>query len=317
MEILIPGALPPATIAPELLSYVEKSCPALIECFKSRPARILRLRPDDTGCTPLEALELLRRGYLHDASGHTAGPPALTLGAGLGPLRAGVTQPGEAVWIADLSSVAVGTTGASLVHPDALHITPEEADQLFEAVSDLWEGSPISALPLSPARWRIWLNGQPELTSMSPHAMTGMAMADWWPQHASVRQWRKLLNEIQMAWHDHPVNLARVERGAPPINSLWLYGGARGWTPPSTTQLPLLYAGLTESHQSGDWARWIEALPALSTFIETTLNAGPHTTITLLGSEHGIELPPHTRAWWRRLLPARTQNWKTWWNLPN
>ena len=310
MEILIPGALPPATIAPELLSYVEKSCPALVECFISRRARILPLLPDDTGCTPLEALELLRRGYRADA-------PALTLGAGLGPLRAGVTLPHETVWIADLSSVTVGTTGAALVHPEALQITAQEADLLFEAVCGLWEGGPISALPLSPTRWRIWLNGQPELTSMSPQAMTGMAMADWWPQHESVRQWRKLLNEIQMAWHDHPVNQARVERGAPPINSLWLYGGARGWKSPDGTVMPQHYTGLSESYTSSDWARWIEALPALSTHIATTLRTAPQTTLTLLGQAHGIELSPLMRPWWRQLLPATKQNWKTWWNLPN
>ena len=314
MEILIPGALPPVTVAAELIRYVETDCPALVEHFKSRQARILRLHPDEMGCTPLEAIGLMRRGYQQ--------VPGLTLGAGLGPQRAGVTQINETVWVADLSSVAVGTNGAALVHPDALQITQAEADALFEAVCGLWVGSAISALPLSPSRWRIWLSGMPVLSSMSPCAMTGMAMADWWPQHESLRQWRKLLNEIQMVWHDHPVNLARAERGAPPINSLWLYGGAQGWKSPANTELPMVYEALMSSYVEGDWARWIQTLPALSSYIASALNdqtknTATSTTLTLLGLEHGIELRPQARPWWRHILPARAQNWKTWWNLPN
>jgi hypothetical protein len=36
---------------------------------------------------------------------------------------------------------------------------------------------------------------------------------------------RNLLGEIEMALHDHPVNLARESNGKLPINSLWLWGG--------------------------------------------------------------------------------------------
>ncbi len=306
MEILIPGALPPATVAPELIQYVERSCPALIDRLKRIPAQIIRLAPDEIGCTPFEAVELLRKGYV--------APATANLGAGLGPLRAGVTQPNEKVWVAELSSVTVGTNGAALVDPRGLDIMQTEADDLFEAVCSLWVDSPISILPISPTRWRVWLSREPEINSISPSAMTGMAMADWWPQHESARSWRKLLNEIQMLWHEHPVNLARAERGAPPINSLWLYGGAHGWTVERNLPAPIIYEGLSRSHAQGDWANWIETLPALSAYLsEQPADA----RLTLVGPQHIIELRPVMPSWWRRLLPARPQHWKTWWNLPN
>jgi len=39
--------------------------------------------------------------------------------------------------------------------------------------------------------------------------------------------WRRVLNEIQMALHEHPVNLERESRGLPAFNSVWLWGGGR------------------------------------------------------------------------------------------
>ena len=42
------------------------------------------------------------------------------------------------------------------------------------------------------------------------------------PNGSDLKRWQKLLTELQMLLHAHPVNAARVQRGARPINSLWL-----------------------------------------------------------------------------------------------
>ena len=39
--------------------------------------------------------------------------------------------------------------------------------------------------------------------------------------------WYKLLNEMQMFMHQHPVNQQRLQRGLVPINSLWFWGAGR------------------------------------------------------------------------------------------
>ncbi len=305
MEILIPGALPPSAIAPELVQYIESACPLLIERFKASHAKVLSLSPDDTGCTPFEATELKRLGFEIQ--------PPYNLSAGLGPFRAGVQKSDEQVWIAELSSVAISAEGPSLIQPDSLQITQAESDALFDAVSELWAETGISALSLNQTYWRIWLPVTPVFNSMSPQAITGMALADWWPQHESLRGWRKLLNEIQMVWHEHPVNTDRTARGLPPINSLWLYGGAKGWKPSSSNQI-IVFEDLAISHQQSDWGTWINTLPALAAFVESQ----PHdATLTLLGQQHGIQLSSAPRAWWSRLLPAKKYNWKSWWNLQN
>ncbi len=52
---------------------------------------------------------------------------------------------------------------------------------------------------------------------------------------------RGILSEIEMALHEHEVNLRREEEGLPPVNSLWLWGG--GMAPERITQpQPPLFA---------------------------------------------------------------------------
>lgn len=44
------------------------------------------------------------------------------------------------------------------------------------------------------------------------------------PQGEDARRWRRLMNEIQVWLHAHPVNAERRRRGWPTLDSLWLWG---------------------------------------------------------------------------------------------
>jgi len=304
MHLLIPGALPLSNVAKDLLPQVEQHCPALVERLKTLVAAVQELAPEHTGCTPFEAIRLQQLGYT---------PPAgANLGTGLAALHAGVKNPSETVWLAELSAISVGREGATIAHPASFEITTDEADALFDAVSGLWADRAISALPLNNRQWRIWLDPSASTRSLTPAAMAEMRLSDWWPQEDSLREWRRLLNEIQMVWHDHPVNLARAERGEMPINSLWLFGGAQGWS--STQALSATYEGLHTPYLQGDWAAWIAALPALSEHLGTLER---NTSLTLTGQQRAVVLTPARKRWWHALLAPRPQLWNTWWNLPN
>ena len=304
MHLLIPGALPPSNVAKDLLPQVEEHCPTLVERLKTLVATAQELKPEHTGCTPFEAVKLQQLGYTP--------PEGANLGTGLASLHAGVRNPSETVWLAELSAITVGREGATIAHPASFEVTPDEADALFDAVSGLWADRAISALPLNARQWRIWLAPSANTRSLTPAAMAEMRLTDWWPQEESLREWRRLLNEIQMVWHDHPVNLARAERGDVPINSLWLYGGAHGWS--STQPLSATYEGLHTPYLQGDWAAWIAALPALSEHL-STLDRNTHLTLT--GQQRAVVLTPAPKRWWHALLAPRPQPWNTWWNLPN
>jgi hypothetical protein len=45
------------------------------------------------------------------------------------------------------------------------------------------------------------------------------------PQGRDAAGWHAIMNEVQMLLHNHPVNIAREQRGEPAINSLWFWGG--------------------------------------------------------------------------------------------
>jgi len=314
---LIPGALPPSSIAKDLIAQVEQHCPALVGRLKALVATVQELAPEHTGCTPLEAVRLQQLGYIPQAG--------TNLGAGLAALHAGVKNPSETVWLAELSAISVGREGATIAHPASFDVTTDEADALFDAVSGLWADRAISALPLSARQWRVWLEPNASTRSLTPAAMAELRLSDWWPQEDSLREWRRLLNEIQMVWHEHPVNLARAERGEVPINSLWLFGGAQGWSPTQVavqpTQTPagslasaLTYDGLHTPYLQGDWAAWIAALPALSAHLGAL---DPNTTLLLTGQQRCVILTPARKRWWHAFIAPRPQPWNTWWNLPN
>jgi len=64
---------------------------------------------------------------------------------------------------------------------------------------------------------------------------------DFLPAGGETAAHRNLLSEIEMALHEHEVNLAREASGQLPINSLWLWGG--GTTPEQITRAqPPLYS---------------------------------------------------------------------------
>jgi len=64
---------------------------------------------------------------------------------------------------------------------------------------------------------------------------------DFLPSGAGTAEHRNLLSEIEMALHEHEVNLNREANGHLPINSLWLWGG--GTAPEQKTRVqPALFS---------------------------------------------------------------------------
>lgn len=76
-----------------------------------------------------------------------------------------------------------------------------------------------------PERWCIALN-QPLDFEFTPLGdALGMDVADALPGHPEARFWRRILNEIQVALHNCPVNIKRRQSGRQEVNSVWFWGG--------------------------------------------------------------------------------------------
>ncbi len=74
-------------------------------------------------------------------------------------------------------------------------------------------------------RWYLGCDRRPEITSASPWSVAGEDIYASLPQGGSAREWHALLNEVQMLFHGHDVNLQRERQGRPVINSVWPWGG--------------------------------------------------------------------------------------------
>ncbi len=115
-----------------------------------------------------------------------------------------------------------------LTDPTDLNILPEEEEALrLSAIEVIRDFSPVNFYP-SIQRWVFPAGDLASLMTYSPSQALGRNIDAWMPKDTLVpgmaKSWRKFQNEIQMLWHDHPVNQARSLRGALPINSIWLYG---------------------------------------------------------------------------------------------
>lgn len=70
--------------------------------------------------------------------------------------------------------------------------------------------------------------------TMPALVINGQVPNDFLPAGEGASDYRGLRSEIEMALHDHEVNVRRQSEGLPPINSLWLWGG--GFAPGQQTE---------------------------------------------------------------------------------
>src|SRR5690606_4906831 len=188
MLIAIPGALPPLPVAAELARLLPQRAPVLHGWLQAGVAHVAAFDPREHGCTPYAAWQLERAGYRP-----AAGEP---LGAGLGP------------WLAGRAQLSLGPDQATVLDPATMDRRAEEAAALLDTAAPCTDAAGFAADPLAPQRWRLRLPAGLAPRTVSPAAVAGQPLRDWWNQDAATRPWRRLLNEIQMAWHEHPVNEA-------------------------------------------------------------------------------------------------------------
>ncbi|MDN5842880.1 MAG: hypothetical protein L0H54_05465, partial [Alcaligenaceae bacterium] len=219
MQIVLPGALPDPGAARELISYLPDHAPTLLQWFENANATMTPSEAAHTRCTPAEH-------WLLDAHGFQA-TPAQHLSAGLAPLRAASPDGDEPVWLAELIHMAPSRDGAALLPARALDIRPEHAQGLLDSAQAVLADSPFSFTPDTAQQWRVRLPEGFLPESTSPALVSISSVNDWWTQDVEGRQWRQLVNALQMQWYEDPVNQARAAEGLAPINSVWLYGGAR------------------------------------------------------------------------------------------
>lgn len=308
MELVLAHALPPAEMAASLGQALAGRHPELIDWFKSRQSKQSTWSVATHGCTAIEGLRLQSLGF--EAQDTTP------LGAGLAPLLAGIEDGDEPIWLAALCSTQIRQEGATLIAQDFLDITDEQRAALTEAAMPYFEaaGDGIRIQTLANGQWRVWGPWPTDSHILTPNALLARDLGDWWPTQSHWRDWRKRVNELQMVWHEHPVNAQRQAQGLLPINTVWLHGGAPGFKPVPQQQQVWL-DDLEAAGMRQDWASWLDGWqPLVARLCQTPQDQ----VVRLVGEDRIVQLEPSRPSWWQRLTGRHSkQDWSQWWNNPS
>jgi hypothetical protein len=134
---------------------------------------------------------------------------------------------GDACWLsADPAWVQPDMTGARLMACGQLPLSMDEAETLAEPLQAVFADEGMKLEISSAYRWHLRLPTQTTLPDFpAPEAALGEDLYEHLPHGEEARRWRVLFNDVQVLLHQHPLNAQRRERGLPPINSLWFWGG--------------------------------------------------------------------------------------------
>jgi hypothetical protein len=105
-----------------------------------------------------------------------------------------------------------------------LDLPYDEARALAAALNRHFEPDGLRFLPLRADRWYVRVGSPPEVLTQPPSAAEGRSIDALLPAGPDAMILHRWFNEAQMVLHVEPVNEAREARGAPPINSVWLWG---------------------------------------------------------------------------------------------
>lgn len=162
---------------------------------------------------PRQALETCLAGLLG------TGPRSLAACRLAGESR----DPGESSWYcADPVHLQFHHERIILGNAELLALQTEEVEQLLASLNRDFPDLGRFHAP-HPQRW--YLEAVPGLNLPPlppPSAATGRQLGALLPEAPDLA---RLLNELQMLLHTHPVNRAREASGRPLVNGLWLWGG--------------------------------------------------------------------------------------------
>ena len=164
-----------------------------------------------------------------------------------------------------------------------LTLSESEAKTLFDAAYSLFEEQNYLLLFGNQHYWFMRADTWADFRTCTPDAACGHNMDLWSPSGDHSRQWRRLHNEVQMLWHQHPFNETREQLHQPRVNGLWLWGGSQANQSHSGLQslashlsqakhsfevstnehATHIVDSLSSSALADDWSSWLQNLSAI------------------------------------------------------
>ena len=141
-----------------------------------------------------------------------------------------------------------------LTDPCALEMTATESAAFTTTLADHLREENVTLHAPRPGCWFLRSDRAPEMTTSSLEAVMGRDVRPFLPQGPDSPRWHRILTEIQMLLHAHPLNDAREAHGLLPVNSVWLWAGGT-LPPPSPAPFATVWSNdatvLALAHRSG------------------------------------------------------------------
>jgi len=133
--------------------------------------------------------------------------------------------PQDGFWL-HADPVHLHAQGSELVLVDAGHLQVDAAESaaLIGALQAHFAQDGLLLQAGAPARWFLRASAPAALRTVALEMAIGRNVDALLPRGPDALTWLRRANEAQMLLHVHPVNVAREARGAPALNSLWLWG---------------------------------------------------------------------------------------------
>jgi hypothetical protein len=237
----------------------------------------------------------------------------------------------DAAWRLDPVHLHVGLDHLVLTDPSGLEPTAAEAAALADSVAPVFADEGLSLHAALPGRWYLSETDPARrlrVATRSLLAAVGRSIDAYLPQGDDARRWKRLVNEVQMTWFEHPVNRERAARGLVAINSLWLEGrvprpdpaaaaigrlatqAGAALTAVATTDAPdgpLRLAGVLLAAQiAGDPHDWIAGWNELERSLFARIDARDG------DFRHGARLVLCGDGGWRELQVRPSDRWRVW-----
>lgn len=296
LDILVPFALPPAEMSADLLRDLQLPALATLTTRTRVEGGAARHESFDGFHRSLPHETWLARQFGMAASVSDTSPP---IAAAL--MQTLALAPRVGAWfVVQPVHIHIARDHLVLTDPRQLALSEQEARVLFDIAQPLFAEAGKDLEYGNASTWFVRADDWAELRTATPDAASGHNIDIWMPKGPGERNWRKVQNEVQMHWFNHPLNEEREAHRRKPVNSIWLWGGSRvptdirpgrymhAYNLPDWMQAfasfvqhhahvddanrlhetadgngILLLDNLLEPALSNDWARWLDGMRAL------------------------------------------------------
>ena len=107
-------------------------------------------------------------------------------------------------------------------------ITTEESRVLIEAIQQAFGNEEFAFYPgVSYRHALVWSDGPDEFELTPPHDILERTVGNYLPKGANSAKLLEMMKKSYDILNNHPINLARKERGLKKANSIWIWGEGR------------------------------------------------------------------------------------------